>query len=200
MKPTFFSDKLLIEQYQKGDCNALNQLFERHMPKVCDTAFLLLQNKALAEDIAQDTAERALDIFAKGRYREGNFAAWLHRICHNLCIDYFRVKKRRPTISFEQRSTENGDANFSLDEYVILSKEEEVVRNEDKLFAMSLVERLPAEQREVVILRLVGSRSYKEIASITKVSINTSLGHMRYALVNLRRLMGVEKRQSRKIA
>ena len=179
------TDQQLVHLYMEGDSNALATLVNRYKDKIFTSIYLLVKDKYLAEDIFQDVFIRIIDTLRGGRYTdEGKFLPWAMRIAHNLCVDHFRKVKRTPTI----RNGEDKDIfevlNFSED-----SAETVMMRRQSHDRVRDMLERLPEDQREVIILRHYADMSFKEIAAATNCSINTALGRMRYGLINLRKLM-----------
>lgn len=179
------SDQDLIHLYIAGDEAGLVELIRRYQSKIYTSIYLLVKDEYLAEDIFQDTFIKVINTLKAGKYNEeGKFLPWVTRIAHNLVIDHFRREKRAPTIS-------NGD---DFDIFEVLgnydeSTEDRMVREQTYKDLKSLIHLLPSEQKEVLIMRHFGDMSFKEIADITDVSINTALGRMRYALNNLRKMM-----------
>src|SRR5882762_621334 len=179
------TDHELIHQFRDGDLHALEALILRHKDKLYTSILFLVKDKYLAEDIFQDVFIRIIDTMRGGRYtEEGKFLPWAMRIAHNLCVDHFRKVKRSPTI----RNGEDKDIfevlNFSED-----SAETVMMKRQSHDRVREMLQRLPEDQREVIILRHYADMSFKEIAAITNCSINTALGRMRYGLINLRKLM-----------
>src|SRR5688572_29669886 len=182
---TTLSDQQLIHLYMDGDADALSTLVYRYKDKLYTSILFLVKDKYLAEDIFQDAFIRIIDTMRGGRYtEEGKFLPWAMRIAHNLCVDHFRKVKRTPTI----RNGEDKDIfevlNFSED-----SAETTMMRRQSHDRVREMLESLPEDQREVIILRHYADMSFKEIAATTNCSINTALGRMRYGLINLRKLM-----------
>ena len=182
---TNLSDQHLIHMYMDGDAEALSILVVRYKDKIYTSIYLLVKDKYLAEDIFQDVFIRIIDTMRSGRYtEEGKFLPWAMRIAHNLCVDHFRKVKRTPTI----RNGEDNDIfevlNFSED-----SAETKMMKRQSHDRVREMLQRLPEDQREVIILRHFADMSFKEIAAATDCSINTALGRMRYGLINLRKLM-----------
>jgi len=182
------SDQQLIHLFQAGENSALEVLINRHKDKIFTSIFLLVKDKFLAEDIFQDVFIRVIDTIRGGRYtEEGKFLPWAMRIAHNLCVDHFRKVKRTPVI----RNSEDHDIfevlNFSED-----GADRKMMQRQSHDRVRQMLDLLPADQREVIILRHYADMSFKEIATMTNCSINTALGRMRYGLINLRKLM-VEK-------
>lgn len=185
MRYSEITDNELITQFLTGDESSLEKLIVRHQKKVFTSILLLVKDKELAEDLFQETFIKVINTLRSGNYHEeGKFLPWVVRIGHNLVIDYFRKQKRMPMV----RDT---------DEYSIMDTLKLTDDNvEDKMIITQihteirqLIEFLPLDQREVVIMRHYADMSFKEIAETTNVSINTSLGRMRYALINLRKLI-----------
>lgn len=185
------SDHELISHYLNGNIGALEFLINKHKGKVFTSIVILVKDKYLAEDIFQDTFMKVIDSFHAGVYQEeGKFLPWVMRISHNLCIDYFRKQKRKPIIV-------DGAGNDVL-EYLGLADsnmEELIIKDQGTQTLKNLIKKLPDEQREVLVLRHYAELSFKEISEMTQVSINTALGRMRYALINLRKMMEEQKVQ-----
>jgi RNA polymerase sigma factor (sigma-70 family) len=179
------SDQDLIHLYINGEEAGLVELIRRYQSKIYTSIYLLVKDEYLAEDIFQDTFIKVINTLKAGKYNEeGKFLPWVTRIAHNLVIDHFRREKRAPTVS-------NGD---DFDIFEVLgnydeSAEDRLVREQTHKDLKTLIQLLPSEQKEVLIMRHFGDLSFKEIADITDVSINTALGRMRYALNNLRKMM-----------
>ena len=176
----------LIKQYLKGNTTSLEVLISRHKSKVYSYILMVVKNRELAEDIFQDTFIKVIKSLHAGNYKEeGRFVSWVMRIAHNLIIDFYRKDEHLKTISDDEtevplfNSAKFSDANIEDD--LIVGQ----IHQDVKL----LVEKLPEEQKEVVALRFYYGLSFKEIADHTGVSINTALGRMRYAIINLRKLM-----------
>ena len=189
MKLVNLSDKELVTIYIKGDEIALQELVNRHRSRIYSYILATIKNKALAEDFFQDTFIKVIQTLKGGKYNEeGKFLPWVMRISHNLMIDYFRKEKRFRKVSGKSRDNEEYDV-FSTIGYEELNMEERLIKAQVKTDVKELIERLPDEQKEVVLLRHYYDMSFKEISDITNVSINTALGRMRYALINLRKLV-----------
>lgn len=179
------SDRVLIRMYLSGRDEALSELLRRHKDRIFTTIYMFTKDEVLAEDLFQDTFIKVIETLRRGKYaEEGKFLPWVLRIAYNLCIDHYRKLKRAPTIT-------NGDGYdiFNILKFADDNAETSMIRNENATKVRTLINRLPKEQREVVILRHYANLSFKEIAAITKVSINTSLGRMRYALINMRKMI-----------
>lgn len=179
------SDQELVRLFISGDHNALETLINRHQRKLFSYILLIVKDKHLAEDVFQDTFIKIINTLRAGAYNEeGKFLPWAMRIAHNLIIDFFRKSKRMP---FRENSEE-------YDLFDTLKVYDETI--EDKIIiaqihddVKKLIEHLPEEQKEVLKMRHYEEMSFKEIAQQTDVSINTALGRMRYALINLRKLI-----------
>lgn len=179
------TDHELIRLFTGGQAEALEALVLRHKDKLYTSILFLVKDKYLAEDIFQEVFIRVIDTMRGGRYtEEGKFLPWAMRIAHNLCVDHFRKVKRTPTI----RTGDDKDIfevlNFSED-----SAETTMMRRQSHDRVREMLNKLPEDQREVIILRHFADMSFKEIAVATDCSINTALGRMRYGLINLRKLM-----------
>ena len=178
------SEQELIQLYLKGNTDALSCLISRYKDKIFTSIYLLVKDKYLAEDIFQEVFIRIIDsLKGKGYSNEGKFLPWALRISHNLCVDHFRKVKRTPKITTSDDRDIFEVLNFSepnAETRLIQSQRHEKVRK--------MIDLLPEDQREVIILRHYGDLSFKEIASITKCSTNTALGRMRYGLINMRKM------------
>ncbi|MRX48225.1 RNA polymerase sigma factor [Pedobacter puniceum] len=179
------SDQELVHLYIKGKEAALTELITRHKSRIYTSIYLLVKDEYLAEDIFQDTFIKVIKTLKQGRYNEeGKFLPWVLRIGHNLVIDYFRKQKRSPVIT----NTDGFDIFDVLGIYDE-SAEDKMVKEQTHQDLKQLIHLLPSEQKEVLIMRHYGDLSFKEIADLTQVSINTALGRMRYALNNLRKMI-----------
>ena len=185
MKKIALTDNELIARYMEGDESALKTLIQRHEKKVFSYIMLSVKNRELAEDIFQDTFIKVINTLRSGNYKEeGKFIQWVMRIANNLKIDYFRKQQHMPV--FEG----NGDFDiFDLINGSDPSAEQKLITEQIYAEITSLVKLLPEEQREVLEMRIYQDISFKDIAEITNVSINTALGRMRYALINLRKII-----------
>lgn len=178
-------DKELINLYLGGNQKAFEVLLTRHKNKIYTSIYLFVKDHDLAEDIFQEVFIKIIDTLRKGKYNhEGKFLQWAMRISYNLCVDYFRRSKRRTKVS----PSETFDI-FDVLEVKDDNMETSMIKNQTYSKVRELVDLLPPEQREVVILRHYADMSFKEIAALTRVSINTALGRMRYALINIRKLV-----------
>ncbi len=179
------TDNELIHLFRDGNLDALETLVLRHKDKLYTSILFLVKDKYLAEDIFQDVFIRIIDTMRGGRYtEEGKFLPWAMRIAHNLCVDHFRKVKRTPII----RNSEDKDI-FEVLNFADDNAETVMIKRQSHHRVREMLERLPEDQREVIILRHYADMSFKEIAATTNCSINTALGRMRYGLINLRKLM-----------
>lgn len=185
MEKAQVTDSELISLYIRGSEKAFETLVRRHKSKVYTTIYLIVKDQYIAEDLLQDTFIKAVETIKTGKYNEeGKFLPWIIRIAHNLAIDYFRKDKRYPNVVFEDGSNVFNTLEFSED-----SIESIQIRQETHEHLRELIQRLPDQQRQVLIMRHYEEMSFQEIADATGVSINTALGRMRYALINLRKQM-----------
>ncbi len=179
------NDRELIQLYMNGNDAAFECLLNRHKGKIFTSIYMFVKDNDLANDIFQETFIKIIDTIRSGRYNdEGKFLQWALRISYNLCVDLFRKNKRKPTIS--------GSDDFDIFDTVSIAEECEeskIIRNQTHDKIRQLVNFLPQEQREVIMLRHYADLSFKEISELTNVSINTALGRMRYALINIRKMM-----------
>ncbi len=173
----------LIQVFLQGDQSGIERLFNRHRDRLYTYIFFLVKKREVAEDVFQDTFIKALNSIQKGKYQDnGRFFSWISRIAHNLVIDYFRDQKKRKMISGDEQD----DKIFvDTNNYNI---EDDIVNKQILSNVRQMLDFLPADQREVVVMRNYLDMSFKEISQATGVSINTSLGRMRYAILNLRKL------------
>src|SRR6478672_685193 len=179
------SDQQLIHLYLDGDAEALSSLVQRYKDKIYTSIYLLVKDKYLAEDIFQDAFIKVIDTINGGRYTdEGKFLPWVMRIAHNLCVDHFRKVKRTPTIKNSDDQDIFEVLNFTED-----SAETKMIKRQSYNRVRDMLDKLPEDQREVIILRHYADMSFKEIATITNCSINTALGRMRYGLINIRKMI-----------
>ncbi len=185
MRTPIISDQDLINQYLSGDSSSLELLINRHKNQIFTSILFMVKDRYLAEDIFQETFCKVIDTLNAGKYREeGKFLPWVLRISHNLSIDHFRKTKRTPTVE-----TSDGFDIFEILKFTDKNVEDSMIESEVHSKVRKLVDQLPEEQKEVVILRHYAGMSFKEIANLTQVSINTALGRMRYALQNLRKII-----------
>lgn len=185
MQISNLSDQALIDLYLQGNEKAFAELLHRHQQKIYTSIYLFVKDREQAEDLFQDVFIKIIDTLKKGGYNhEGKFSQWAVRIAYNMCVDQFRRNKRRTKVS--------GNDEFDIFDVLELpdeNREDEMIRSETHSRIRQLVDQLPEEQREVVILRHYADMSFKEISQLTRVSINTALGRMRYALINIRKMM-----------
>lgn len=178
------SDRELLQAYMQGEEQSLTRLIERHGRRVKEYIRMLVKDPALADDLYQETFIKAVREIDAGRYKDtGKFLSWVLRIAHNQVIDHYRRQR-------QNREVREADAGYSLLNTMQLSDgnmEDALVKRQTESQIRALVERLPEEQREVVQMRYYSGMSFKEIAEQTGVSINTALGRMRYALLNMRK-------------
>lgn len=183
------TDHELIQDFQDGDLYALETLILRHKDKMYTSILFLVKDKYLAEDIFQDVLIKIIDTVRGGRYtEEGKFLPWAMRIAHNLCVDHFRKVKRTPSIKTSDDRDIFEVINFTEDGADI-----KMMKRQSYDRVRQMLDLLPDDQREVIILRHYADLSFKEIASLTNCSINTALGRMRYGLINLRKMMMQKK-------
>ena len=179
------TDHELITAYLDGSERAFQELLSRHQQKIYTAIYLFVKDRDLAEDLFQEVFIKIIDTLRRGGYNhEGKFSQWAARIAYNMCVDHFRRSKRMSKIS----TTETFDI-FSVLECKDDHMENTIIKSQIHTKLRCLIDQLPDEQREVVILRHYADMSFKEIASLTRVSINTALGRMRYALINIRKMM-----------
>jgi RNA polymerase sigma-70 factor (ECF subfamily) len=190
MKSQEYSDQELVKLYISGKESVLEELLRRHKTKIYTSIYLLVKDQYLAEDIFQDAFIKVINTLRSGRYNEeGKFLPWVMRIAHNLVIDYFRREKRTPVITSADGTTDVLNMLQVHEE----SAEDRLLREQTHHDLRTLIHLLPDEQKEVLIMRHYADLSFKEIADLTEVSINTALGRMRYALSNLRKMMKVKE-------
>ncbi len=179
------SDTDLILAFQNGDVDAFENLILRYKDKVFSSILFFVKDTYLAEDLFQDVFIKIIDTLKNKRYtEEGKFLPWALRIAHNLCVDYFRKVKRAPAI----RTSDNKDI-FELLQISEEAPDAKVMQGQSHERVRQMLNLLPEEQREIIVLRHYANLSFKEIAVITNCSINTALGRMRYGLINLRKMM-----------
>ncbi len=185
MRKYAVSDSQLMSQYTNGNEEAFATLVDRHKKKIYTTIYLIVKDQYLAEDLLQEVFVKVVNTVKTGRYNEeGKFLPWVTRIAHNLAIDNFRKAKRYPTIVMEDGSSVFNTLEFSED-----SIESKRIKEDTHALLRDLIKELPDAQREVLMMRHYMQMSFQEIADATGVSINTALGRMRYALINLRKKM-----------
>ena len=186
MNAEVLSDKMLLNSYLSGDRSAISQLIERHSRRVLDYIKMMVKDNDAAKDIMQETFIKAVRVIDSGRYTDnGKFLSWILRIAHNQVIDRFRAQKQNRTVN-------EAEAGYDVLGTVRLSDtsiEDDMISAQIDSDVRRLVDQLPEEQRQVVLMRYYSGLSFKEIAEQADVSINTALGRMRYALINLRRMI-----------
>lgn len=184
------SDYELIQRFVNGEQSCFDQIIHRHKNKVFAYISLYIRDQALAEDIFQDTFVKVIQSVKRGRYQDnGKFISWVMRIAHNLIIDHFRRVKQMNTISNNEYESDLFNSRKLSDSTI----EDNLIKRQIQKDVRKMISYLPDDQREVVILRHYAGLSFKEIADITNVSINTALGRMRYALINMRKIMEEKK-------
>lgn len=178
-------DRELVRRYMNGEESAFEVLMDRHKDRVYSHIYMMVRSEQLAEDIFQDAFIKVVRTLKKGRYNEeGKFLSWVIKIAHNLVIDHFRRERKMRTV----HGSEENDIVGRIEDDTG-SAEDSIIQGRNKRELRKLIVRLPKEQREVLVMRQSFKMSFKEIASLTGVSINTSLGRMRYALINLRKMI-----------
>src|SRR4051812_25944145 len=182
-------DKELVHLYQKGDQQAITELVHRYKQRIHTTIFFLVKNQELAEDLFQETFIKIITSLRKKHYSEqGKFLPWALRIAHNLVIDHFRKEKLMPL--------QHDSEEYSVFDYMPANNRnasEQMIYDEKILFVRGLLEKLPFEQREVVILRHYAGLSFKEISKMLNININTALGRMHYAILKMREMVDMNK-------
>lgn len=186
MNSKSLSDQELLKTYLSGNESAISALIDRHRKRVSDYIYMMVRSRDIADDIFQETFIKVVRFINEGRYTEnGKFLSWVLRIAHNQVIDHFRQSKQLNKIT-------EADAGYDIlnsKQFSESNVEEKIVSSQIESDVRKLVEYLPEEQREVVMMRYFSGLSFKEIADQTDVSINTALGRMRYALINLRKMI-----------
>jgi RNA polymerase sigma-70 factor (ECF subfamily) len=176
---------LLVRNYVEGDENALTILINRHQSKIFGFIYSKISDRDISNDIFQDTFIKVIKTLKSSAYNEeGKFLPWVMRIAHNLIIDHFRKNKKMPMY----RETEEFSI-FSIMSDDSLTIENKIIKEQVEMDLKKLIEELPADQKEVLVMRMYQDMSFKEISEITGVSINTALGRMRYALMNMRKVI-----------
>jgi RNA polymerase sigma-70 factor (ECF subfamily) len=185
MKVKQTSDQQLIKKFLEGDSSSFECIVKKYKDRVYTYILMVVKNQDLANDVFQDTFIKVMNSLKARKYEDrGSLISWIIRIAHNLIIDHYRREKRFPTI--------NGDSDYDVFNTAELSErniEDELVQGQIESDVKKLIDYLPFEQKQVVLLRIYGDLSFKEIAELTNVSINTALGRMRYALINLRKII-----------
>ena len=182
-------DAVLVKNYMSGDESALASLIERHQSKIYGFIYSKINDRDLSDDIFQDTFIKVIKTLKSQSYNEeGKFLPWVMRIAHNLVVDHFRKAKKMP---YQRETEEYSIFNYMTDNS--LNIEGQIISEQVESDLAKLLDELPADQKEVLVMRMYQDLSFKEIADLTGVSINTALGRMRYALLNLRKI--IEKNQ-----
>lgn len=182
---SILTDQQLLQRYREGEATAFEVLINRHKQKIFTSITLLVKDRNLAEDIFQELFIKIIETIRNGQYREENkFVYWAMRIGHNMCVDHFRKVKTLPTIR-----TSDGEDVFEAFNFAEANVEQKIVTKEKHALVNQLVNLLPEEQREVIILRHYAGMKFKEISKMIGCSVNTSLGRMRYGLINLRKMI-----------
>ena len=185
MQHDFISDAILVNNYVNGNEFALETLITRHKQKVYSFIYSKVYDRDVAEDIFQDTFIKVIRTLKRKAYsEEGKFLPWVMRIAHNLVIDYFRKNNRMPKFD-----NSNDFSIFSVLSDNDLNAEKRIIKEQVEIDVRRLVDELPEDQKEVLLMRIYKDMSFKEISEVTGVSINTALGRMRYALINLRKVI-----------
>jgi RNA polymerase sigma-70 factor (ECF subfamily) len=178
-------DAVLLKNYISGDESALASLIERHQSKIYGFIYSKINDRDLSDDIFQDTFIKVIKTLKSQSYNEeGKFLPWVMRIAHNLVIDHFRKAKKMP---FQRETEEYSIFNYMADNS--LNVEGQIISQQVESDLIKLLDELPEDQKEVIMMRIYQDLSFKEIADLTGVSINTALGRMRYALLNLRKII-----------
>ncbi|HYW35328.1 MAG TPA: sigma-70 family RNA polymerase sigma factor [Balneolaceae bacterium] len=189
-------DRELVQFYrQNGDEQAFAELMNRHQNKIYSYIFSMVKNAEKADDIFQETFTKVITKMDDTYNEQGKWIAWVMRIAHNATIDHIRKQKRFVDVSSNYDDESNTDFYDRLEDEDIVSAQEQLENEEDKSSLMKHIGNLPDEQRQVVMLRHYYEMPFKEIADLTDVSINTALGRMRYALINLRKMFEEEKQK-----
>lgn len=179
------NDQQLVHLYIDGNTDALSTLVNRYKDRIYTSIYLLVKDKYMAEDLFQEVFIRIIDTLRSGRYTdEGKFLSWALRIAHNMCVDHFRKIKRSPSI----KTSDDRDI-FEVLNFSEPSAETKMMQSQSHERVRKMIDMLPDDQREVIVLRHYADLSFKEIADLTKCSINTALGRMRYGLINMRKMM-----------
>jgi RNA polymerase sigma factor (sigma-70 family) len=179
------TDNELIQEFQAGNSRAFDALLDRHQDRIYNTILFMVKDTYLAEDLIQEIFIKIIDNLKQKKYNEeGKFLPWALRISHNFCVDHFRKVKRTPTIK-----TSDDQDLFEIIKHSDHPADYKMTRAQTHRNIQQLVDLLPEEQREIIVLRHYADLSFKEIAVMTNCSINTALGRMRYGLINLRKMM-----------
>ncbi len=189
MQTNQLNDSVLVSNYISGNERSLEILIGRHKQRIYSFIYSKVLDRDISEDIFQDTFIKVINTLKKGRYNEeGKFLPWVMRIAHNLVIDHFRKDNRMPSF----KNTDEFDI-FSVLSDSSLNAEKRIIKDQIHMDVRNLVDELPEDQKEVLMMRIYRDMSFKEISEQTGVSINTALGRMRYALINLRKVIDKNK-------
>jgi len=185
MRKEIITDATLVSNYVKGQESSLEILIKRHKERIYSFIYSKVYDRDIAEDVFQDTFIKVIRTLKRGKYNEeGKFLPWVMRIAHNLVIDHFRKNNRMPKFQ------NNGDFSiFSVLSDTSLNAEKKIIKAQVEEDVRRLIEELPADQKEVLVMRMYQDMSFKEISERTGVSINTALGRMRYAIINMRKVI-----------
>jgi RNA polymerase sigma-70 factor (ECF subfamily) len=184
-KTVQLTDNELIQLFQQGNTRAFDVLIDRHQERIFNAINFMVKDSYLAEDLIQDIFIKIINNLKQNKYNdEGKFLPWALRIAHNFCVDHFRKVKRTPTIK-----TSDDQDLFEIIKHADHPADYKMTRSQTHRNIQELVDLLPEEQREIIVLRHYANLSFKEIAQMTNCSINTALGRMRYGLINLRKMM-----------
>ena len=184
-KTVQLNDNELIQLFQQGNPRAFDALIDRHQERIYNAILFMVKDSYLAEDLIQDIFIKIINNLKQNKYNdEGKFLPWALRIAHNFCVDHFRKVKRTPTIK-----TSDDQDLFEIIKHSDHPADYKMTRTQTHRNIQELVDLLPEEQREIIVLRHYANLSFKEIAQMTNCSINTALGRMRYGLINLRNMM-----------
>ena len=188
-------DQQLVREYLVGNEAAFAELMDRHQNRIFTTVFFIVKDREMAEDIFQEAMIKIIRLINAGKYDEkGKFVSWAVRIARNLAIDYYRKGKRSPQMIRENDEYDIFNGIGKVEE----NAEDRIIKEENARYVRELIKKIPEKQREVLIMRHYGGLSFKEIADVQGVNINTALGRMRYALINLRKIAGVDTKVSNK--
>ncbi len=185
MRKETITDAVLVSNYINGDESSLSMLINRHKQRIYSFIYSKVLDRDITEDVFQDTFIKVINTLKRGAYNEeGKFLPWVMRIAHNLVIDHFRKNNRMPKFD------NSGDFSiFSVLSDGDLNAEKKIIKNQVENDVRKLIEELPEDQRQVLVMRMYNDMSFKEISEKTGVSINTALGRMRYALINMRKII-----------
>lgn len=182
---TTLTDEQLVQLFIEGETGALDLLINRHKSRIFTSIYLLIKDKYLAEDIFQDLFIKVIENLRSNNYKEENkFLQWTMRIAHNLCVDHFRKLKKEPII----KTSDDRDI-FEILDFKEPNAEQNIMKSQSHGKVMQMVDLLPKEQQEVIILRHFADLRFKEIADLLQCSVNTALGRMRYGLINIRKMI-----------